>query len=75
MELKILIKSSEDRYVSYKKILEEMYKISGIPEWFREILRDGKNVEQGWLKKLVEEKSFENDGLNPPFCYVIKRKT
>jgi hypothetical protein len=75
MDLKSLIKNSEDRCVSYKKLLEEfhqktyMYETSEIEDWFKEFLRDGKNFEEGWLKKLIEEKSFENSGLNPPFCY------
>jgi hypothetical protein len=27
-----------------------------------------KNTEESFLKKLVEERSFENSGLNPPFA-------
>ena len=74
MELKELIRNTEERYVSYKKMLDEIFKTPGETEWFKEILRDGRNTEQTLLKKLVEEKSFENDGLNPPFCYIINRK-
>lgn len=69
MDLKVIVKNSEDRYVSYKNLLAEMYKTSGVEDWFKEFLREMKNLEEGWLKKLVEEKSFENSGLNPPFCY------
>jgi len=70
MELKELIKNSEERSISYKKLLEELYKNKINVEWYNNLLRESKNFEQSWLKKLVEEKRYENEGLNPPFFYL-----
>jgi hypothetical protein len=36
MDLKALIKNTEDRYVSYKKLLGDMYKTSGVEDWFKD---------------------------------------
>ncbi len=76
MELKLMIKNSEERNDSYKKLLENVYKDKvSFPAddelviWYKSWLRDNKNSEQGWLKDLVEEKTNHNEGLNPPFCY------
>jgi len=65
--MKELIKNSELRLVSYKKLLAEFARTA--PDWYKELLRENKNNEQVYLKKLVEEKTYENEGLNPPFCY------
>lgn len=76
MELKELIKNTEERVASYKKMLEDVSrdKINFPPtdefvEWYKSFLREFKNLEQSLLKDLVEEKTNENQGLNPPFCY------
>lgn len=76
MELKQLIQKSEARFVSYKKLIEEVYKdkINFPPDdefiiWYKNFLRDNKNDEEIWLKKLIKEKTHENEGINPPYCY------
>lgn len=76
MELKQYIRNTEERFKSYKTLLEEVNKDkihfpanNPFVEWYKTLLRENKNFEQTLLKKLVEEKTFENEGLNPPFCY------
>ncbi len=80
MELKILIKNTEDYVAFYKKMLEEVSrdKIAFPPDdeivdWYKALLREGKNSEQVRLKNLTDEKTHENQGLNPPFCYEQKK--
>ena len=74
--MKRLIKNAEDRITSYKNLLEDVHKDSiNFPKsdefsiWYKQILRENKNYEQVWLKKLVDEKTYENESLNPCFCY------
>ena len=76
MELKTLIKNSEERVSDYKKMLEDVHKDKiNFPStdesviWYKSLLREHKNSEQIWSKKLIEERTCENEGLNPPFCY------
>ncbi len=77
LTLKELIKRSEERYIDYKKQIEDAHRNKDqynkvdpeLFESFKLLLRDLKNSEEKWLKGLVEEKKFENEGLNPPFCY------
>ncbi len=76
MELKELIKNSEERVASYKILLEQVGKdkvnfppTDEFVEWYKSVLRDNKNLEQVRLKILTEEKTYENQGLNPFFCY------
>lgn len=78
MELKTLIKNAEERVADYKKMLEDVHKdkINFPPTyeqivWYKSLLRENKNSEQIWLKKLIEQKTYENEGLNPPCCYPI----
>lgn len=81
--LKHLIRFTEDRYISYKKMLEDMFKdkatfVPGDPftEWYKELLREGKNREENLLKDLREEIEHCRHGINPPFCYnLYKRKS
>lgn len=74
--LKHLIKFTEERYISYKKMLEDMFKdkVSFPPgdeftEWYKELLREGKNREEGCLKELRIEMEHCRQGMNPPYCY------
>ena len=60
-----LITNSELRLASYKLLLSQRFDL----EWFRDSLRESKNSEEAWLSKLREERTFEKQGLNPPFCY------
>jgi len=76
MELKELIFNTESRYISYKKMIEDVHKdkVSFPPDseyvkWYKDMLRDGKNYEEGLLRRLIEEKKNEKEGLNPPYCY------
>jgi len=76
MVLKTLIKNSEERVANYKKMLEEIHKdkinFSPMDEfvvWYKEFLRGNKNLDQLWLKKMIEERTYENEEFNPPFCY------
>lgn len=78
--LRHLIKFTEERYLSYKKLLEELHKeIRTNPpttdsekefiEWYRGLLRDGKNREESTLKELRTEIEYHRQGMNPPWCY------
>ena len=76
MELKELISNAEKRYIWYKTELENTFKDKvsfpkddELSEWYKSLLREGKNISESTLKTLVNEKKNENDGLNPPFCY------
>lgn len=80
MELKTLIHHAETRFADYKKLLEDVSRDKAVfpPDnetvaWYKALIREQKNQEQSWLKKLVEEKRFENEGMNPPFCYSLKK--
>jgi len=71
-----IIRSFEDMVSSYKELLKEssMDKEHYPPEnelviWYKSSLREGKAECQSILKDLVKEKEYENQGLNPPFCY------
>ena len=37
--------------------------------WFRQHLREFKNEVESTLKELILEKTYENQGMNPPYCY------
>ena len=72
--IKTLIKHAEDRMIDYKKQLEEIGKNKELRQcedvaWYKEILRELKNSDESWLKKLIEEKRYFNEGMNPPFMY------
>lgn len=72
-QLKGLIKNAEDIVLSYKAMLEDAYKNKALFgddfESYKALLRENKNYEELRLKNLVEERIFEKEGLNPPFCY------
>jgi len=83
--LRPLIKNTEARYIDYGKMLAELYKEKAewektpegaeFFEWYKTLLRDGKNDEERILKKLRLEQEYARQGLNPPFCYPdFKRK-
>lgn len=83
--LKKLIRCTEERYISYKKLLEGLYKDKEVYEpgnwriehkiWFNEYLREQKNHEEGLLKGLRLEIEHHRSGMNPPYMYVTyKRK-
>lgn len=78
--LRPLIKNTEARYIDYGKMLAALYKEKDeydveFFEWYKALLRDGKNDEERLLKKLRLEQEYARQGLNPPFCYPdFKRK-
>lgn len=80
--LKHLIKFTEERYISYKKMLENIFKDKEnfpigdeFTEWYKESLRESKNREETSLKELHLELEHHRHGLNPPYCYPdYKRK-
>jgi len=82
-QLKDFVKNSEEIYISYKKMLENVFKDkTNFPpgdeftEWYKELLREGKNRSESDLKNHREELIYFRQGMNPPFCYrVYKRKS
>jgi len=84
--LKYLIKSTEERYIWYKKSIEDLYKNRESYEagdwkiefmvWFKDHLREMKNSEESRLKELRVEIEHCRSGLNPPGMYTrYKRKS
>jgi len=76
--IKHYIKFTEERYISYKKLLEEVYKDKEtFPPgdefviWFKEHLREMKNSEESSLKKLHLELKY---GGELPFWLKEKPK-
>lgn len=77
--LKHWIRFSEERYISYKKLLEEIHKDKTVLEpgdwrvehrvWLKEHLRECKNSEESNLKELRIEMEHLRQGLSPPWCY------
>lgn len=67
--LKQLVKNAEERIVSWKALLADCHKSKIDSEWYKEMLRDGKNSDEMSLKNMREELTYFNQGLNPPFCY------
>lgn len=79
--LKILVRNEEDRYISYKKMLEDTFKFKDafptgdeLSEWYKNLLRDEKNHSESRLKNLREELTDIRQGLNPSFSYRYKTK-
>jgi len=73
-----IIQNSEQRFISYKKLLEEVSrdKFNYPPNnefviWYKSHLRECKNSEELSLKKMVKDKTYENEGLNPPSFYIF----
>ena len=74
--LKHCVRFTEERYIWYKKQLEWVFKDKEVwppgeefTEWYKELLREGKNREESDLKEIREELTYHRQGLNPPFCY------
>lgn len=80
--LKNLIRVTEERYISYKKMLEDIFKDrNSFPAtdefviWFKEYLREQKNYEEGKLKELRLEMEHYRSRMNPPYMYNYKKKS
>lgn len=70
--LKFIIRKTEERFLSYKKLLEDAFKSKIDSEWYKEHLREMKNYEEHSLKVLNTEMTLSNYGANPPFFYKQK---
>jgi len=70
--LKFIIRKTEERFLSYKKLLEDAFKSKIDLEWYKEHLREMKNYEEHSLKVLNAEMTLSNYGANPPFFYKQK---
>ena len=60
----------ERRILWYKTELEAVSRDGSEDElkgWYKSHLREMLNIEKAWLKRIIEEKTYENQGLNPPF--------
>ena len=71
-----LIRNHEGILKETKNLLEEINRNKNIYNptdefviWFKQHLREFKNEVESTLKQLIEEKTYENQGLNPPYCY------
>jgi len=70
-ELKARIRNCEERFISYKKMLEDVHrdKAAFPPDdpfviWHKDSLRESKNQEEKWLDRLREERTYY-PGLTP----------
>ena len=70
------IRNHEGFLINTKSLLEEISRNKDIytPDdefviWFKQHLREFKNDVESTLKELILEKTYENQGLNPPYCY------
>ena len=85
--LKKIIRTTEERYIWYKKEIENLYKNKETYEpgdwriefgiWFKDHLREMKNYEESRLKELRIDIEYYRAGMNPPYMYNYnyKRKT
>ena len=69
--LKKLIKNTEERFISYKKLLEDYFKFKFDNEEYKTILREGLNMEKLQLKSLREEQEYLNQGMD--YFLILKR--
>ena len=67
--LKTCVKHSEERFQSYKDILEIYFKEKWDLLWYKDLLRELKNNEEIYLKKTREELTYYRQGLNSPSFY------
>jgi hypothetical protein len=73
MDYKLAIRNAEQRVSDYNKMIKEVSinKVAYNPTddliiWYKSHLRESKNQEQIWLKKIIEEWTWLKDGLDPP---------
>lgn len=82
-QLRELVRNSEYRYISYKQMLDDFFRGKSnfkvgddLIDWYKELLREGKNTAESDLKHFREELTDFRQGMNPPFCYnAYKRKS
>ena len=59
-----LVNNSQERYIWYKEQLREIYTHLDIyPDWYKEYVRDLKNDESIWLKKLQDQSYWISQGF------------
>ncbi len=75
-DAKQAIKFYESMYISYKKMLEDMFKNRAsfppgdeFTEWYKNELREGKNSAEAHLKDAHEIYKYFKEGLNHPALY------
>jgi hypothetical protein len=73
---KKLVRNAEERYIWYKKEVENVYKdkVSFPPDeelviWYKQHLREMKTVEEGWMKENIKTLNYLKEGLDYPFLY------
>lgn len=68
---KLSIKFHEDMTKDYKVMLGGLFKDkdTDYPDWYKDLLREGKTHHEKELKKVVFSQKYLRDGLNPPYCY------
>ena len=68
---KLSIKFHEDLTKDYKVMLGGLFKDkdTDYPDWYKDLLREGKTHHEKELKKVVFAQKYLRDGLNPPFVY------
>jgi Mn-containing catalase len=76
--IKFLIKNYESHILSYGEMLKDVsinrkdyIKVLGeeFTDWHKNNCREELNECKSWLKDLVKEQTYLNQGLNPPYCY------
>lgn len=76
--LKSLIRNYEEHIKSYGEMLKDVSikrkeydMLFGIEftDWFKNDCREQLNECKNFLKDLVKEQTYFNQGFNPPFCY------
>lgn len=79
-ELKDLVRNAEERYIWYKNEIENVGRNRTIFDpkdelviWYKAHLREMKNAADTWLAKVREELRDHRQGLNPAFCYFLKK--
>lgn len=75
--VKKLFLNAQNNYVFYKNELEATFKDrTNFPPtdptamWYKEHLKEMRNLSKALMGDLEEELEFERAGLNPPYCYT-----
>ena len=73
--LKVIVRNSEARFLDYKKLLENTFKDKSAfseSEWYKDILREAKNFEETYLKKVRQEITDLRQNINPEYFYPAR---
>jgi len=68
---KLSISLHEKCAKDYKVMLGGLFKDKNTdyPDWYKDLLREGKTSHERTLKELVLNQKYLREGLNPPYCY------